>query len=716
MIRVKYKKYKFIGRAAAIFLCVAFFFNGVTAFFPQTKANATEAGRKKVRVGYYISKNMQEDSEGHKNKSGLGYEYLQKISYYSNWEYEYVYGGWEELFAKFMNGQVDVMAGISKTPEREKKILFPSFIMGSENYYVYAYEDNPIVTLGSEGLKNCKIGANKNTLMEACLREWNEKKKRGVQIQTYSGNDALYQDLNNGTIDAIVDTDNAVEAEDRLIPIVRLGASEYYLAVTKQRPDILEELNTAQDKIMSTDPNFTKKLTEKYFSNTAIGAKLQKDEEEWLKKNKQIRVGYLVDYMPFSDRSKDGKEVMGIVKDVMEEILKELGQMNNVSLRYVGYHKTEELIRALKTDAIDVAFPIDDDVGMADKNGIFLSESLITTSMDLVFKGKYSEDTTKVIAVKKGNEIQEEYTKVHYPKAKIRYYQNFEQALDAVRYGEANSIVINNLRTDGFLSHARYKGLKSINLVDTSSRCMAVKAGNNKLLSIVNRGITNLPTNFAMVATYPYIGSLGKMQLEDFVEENWLAIFVSITIAIVFISALAAFLVNSRRKRKMLDSIAHHDSMTGLFNRRAFDEQMDQEGNHVSNQNLLLLEMDLNGLKRANDTLGHAAGDEMIQGAATCMKEILGPYGKVYRTGGDEFVAILRGKNLDWSKVIRELSDTFCSWSGYYSKNLSVAIGSCSSDEKPTATMNEMMAEADRRLYQDKENYYRRTGLERRKY
>ena len=45
--------------------------------------------------------------------------------------------------------------------------------------------------------------------------------------------------------------------------------------------------------------------------------------------------------------------------------------------------------------------------------------------------------------------------------------------------------------------------------------------------------------------------------------------------------------------------------------------------------------LDVNGLKVINDTKGHTAGDELIIGACQCMKKSLGPYGKLYRIGGD---------------------------------------------------------------------------------
>ena len=80
--------------------------------------------------------------------------------------------------------------------------------------------------------------------------------------------------------------------------------------------------------------------------------------------------------------------------------------------------------------------------------------------------------------------------------------------------------------------------------------------------------------------------------------------------------------------------------MTGLYNRASYDKDIQS----VNPQEYFkLVSMDVNGLKRENDTYGHAAGDEMIMSAADCLKKVIAPYGKCYRIGGDEFTAILKG-------------------------------------------------------------------------
>ena len=68
---------------------------------------------KVVRVGYVWSTNFAEGESDEEYKSGYAYEYLQKVAYYTGWEYQYVYGDWSNIFQMLVDGQVDLMIGVA---------------------------------------------------------------------------------------------------------------------------------------------------------------------------------------------------------------------------------------------------------------------------------------------------------------------------------------------------------------------------------------------------------------------------------------------------------------------------------------------------------------------------------------------------------------------------------------------------------------------------
>ncbi|MBR2141883.1 transporter substrate-binding domain-containing protein [Anaerovibrio sp.] len=233
----------------------------------QTYGDASAASHhdskthKVVLVGYTETVNFSEGMSDNAKKYGMAYDYLQKVSYYTNWDYVYVYGDWDGLMKKLINGEIDALAGVSKIPERIDKMLFPEYAMGHEEYYIYTKADNKLAYENIEGLSGHTVSVNSSTTMYDILQQWNKLGNYNINIVTYTSNLDRYGDFNQGKADATVDTNNTIRTKDNLVPIAQIGQSEFYLAINKNRPDLVNDLNAALNKINSMDPNFTNKLT-----------------------------------------------------------------------------------------------------------------------------------------------------------------------------------------------------------------------------------------------------------------------------------------------------------------------------------------------------------------------------------------------------------------------------------------------------------------------
>ncbi len=155
------------------------------------------------------------------------------------------------------------------------------------------------------------------------------------------------------------------------------------------------------------------------------------------------------------------------------------------------------------------------------------------------------------------------------------------------------------------------------------------------------------------------------------------------------------------------------DEMTRLFNRRSYDEDLKELRKGRLADTFVLFSIDINGLKNANDTMGHTAGDELIKGAANCLTIAIGNKGKVYRTGGDEFVGIVYHDEPEKIKTaIKEKTKT---WKGSYTEKLNLAVGYATHKENPAASIDELERLADTRMYEDKSKFYSERGNDRRR-
>lgn len=172
---------------------------------------------------------------------------------------------------------------------------------------------------------------------------------------------------------------------------------------------------------------------------------------------------------------------------------------------------------------------------------------------------------------------------------------------------------------------------------------------------------------------------------------------------------------DEKRKEERLVRRAMTDELTGLYNRRAYEgDLLDAEAKANRDVSFVLVAIDVNGLKKVNDDLGHEAGDEMIVGAANCISKSLSQYGKVYRIGGDEFAAIIFISKEQLDGVKDELNKTVEAWKGEKVESLSLSCGFVSSCDYVGESIAEISKAADKEMYADKDAYYRNIGQDRR--
>ncbi|MGM9970702.1 MAG: GGDEF domain-containing protein [Anaeroplasma sp.] len=221
-----------------------------------------------------------------------------------------------------------------------------------------------------------------------------------------------------------------------------------------------------------------------------------------------------------------------------------------------------------------------------------------------------------------------------------------------------------------------------------------------------------------------YLEDIDMYIVIDFNEANNYALLLLITpsIIIFFIAILILsifFLINYIDNRRAYETImdkkraAITDEMTGLLNRSAYEQDVIELKN-IDLSKYVIIQFDINCLKLVNDTIGHKAGDELIVGTAHCISNVFQKYGKCYRIGGDEFIAIL-----DCSKeILEENMITFehltSSYNGCYIKEISVSSGIVYCSEHPNMSLEEAIILADSLMYDNKNNYYNASGNKRR--
>ncbi len=172
-----------------------------------------------------------------------------------------------------------------------------------------------------------------------------------------------------------------------------------------------------------------------------------------------------------------------------------------------------------------------------------------------------------------------------------------------------------------------------------------------------------------------------------------------------YMEALLAILsgaVSRALREESLEQLAYRDPLTGLLNRRALDEHAEEAFSIApgKTRTITAVTIDINRLKLVNDSLGHVAGDQLIQAVGRDLQSAYSVLtgAMVARVGGDEFTVLVTGSNAE--RVV-EISNEMCRRTWKFGPGAGVSAGAASvtltagSDVGPTA----LFAAADRAQY-----------------
>ena len=540
MIRIQQKLFRplLLG-----FISFAGMFMIMTGRFPAVAR--ADSQTEIVRVGYYENEVFQEGAREGEVKSGYAYEYYRKLSEYTGWEYEYVYGEFSELYQMLLDGQIDLMAGLAWREDRAGVIAYPDAVMGNESYYLVKYDEDADITADPATLNGRRIGV-LDSAMVGVLDRYLGEHHVTAEVIAYPDYTRLFEAFDSHDVNVLAAESDGARGREHAEVLNVFGSSDYYLCVSIDRPDLLAELNTAQTLLAAEEPNYLSSLNSKYYSLSVTAQAFSQAEREWMDTHSILRVGYLENYLPYSDTDAQGN-VTGVVRDLIPDIMKTLG-IPETAVTFSGYRSYDDMIADMAAGVIDVAFPVGGGLYYSEENGIYQSSAVVSSPTALIFKGEFDEKTTSRFAVNQNNRMQYYYVRTNYPDAEIVFFPSIEASLAAVLSGEAECTTLNGLRVNEILKNRKYEDLSIRQSSRNDDRCFGVKIGNEGLLKLLNRGINVLGSDYAQNISYRYTGGLYTYGFTDMVRDH-IAVVIAVLMAI---AALIVFLLvrDVRRTRK----------------------------------------------------------------------------------------------------------------------------------------------------------------------
>ena len=442
--------------------------------------------RKKVKVGFYEMEGAQKiDKDG--NLSGFYYDYLQATMQYNSWDLEFITNcDWDSCLEMLKTGQIDILCGVQKNPEREKvydfseassKVFYSSIFVNNNNIEI-PYED-------FQSLDGLTVGLIENSARTPNFFKFCKEHNISMKPVYFLTETELFESLKNGTIDTAMSTSNSNTNDFRIV--CDFDPEPQYIAVKKGNIELLEELNQSLIKLKTENPSFDEKLYKlHYTSQSGTNVTFTKTELDFINNNKVFKVYYDPKWSPLESTDPDTKKAVGAVIDILNIV----SQKSGIEFDYVTTDSYATNIEKVKQKNGYILSAVAFDYKWANKNNIHLTKPFIDVTLAYVFKDDIK--LNKIALPESFFTVQ--FIKEKNPQAQIITYKNIKECLDAVNSGIADVTILNAYELNYFFSFPKYHKLNFSNIPNfTESFSIGISKDAHPLLySIINKTLNSI--------------------------------------------------------------------------------------------------------------------------------------------------------------------------------------------------------------------------------
>ena len=308
------------------------------------------AGDAPVRVGVYDNGAfMSRDASG--QYAGFCMEYLQHLFSLAGRQFVRVESGsWANALAMLERGELDVLPSVYRTPQMEKRVLFPRLpmctlymtLMVRQDDERYGYEDH-------RAFQGMRVGVLRGSRDSELFANYCAGHGIAPVVAAYDDISSLLHDLEAGTLDGVALTHPGRRNTFRCV--ARFAPEPVYMAVSARHPDLLASLDAAMDNSVMEDPSYGIRLFRKYFA-ASIAQKpvFTRAEQAFLERSPVVDAVYDPTWAPLEYTDPETGEFAGVTADMLAEI----ASLSGLSFRFRPVSQQEALrqIREGRTDVV----------------------------------------------------------------------------------------------------------------------------------------------------------------------------------------------------------------------------------------------------------------------------------------------------------------------------------------------------------------------------
>ena len=275
-----------------------------------------------VRVGY-MDYNGFINAEADGSFSGYAVDYLDEISKYTGFRYEYVFGEWSELLEKLRNKEIDLLCSAQLTAARAATFDYSAYPIGYTQGLLYTLQGNDALRYEDfEEFNGMTVGVLRASAMESIFVGYAKQNGFSCNMQRYNTEEQLLSALQAGQVDAVCSEHLANHGGLSLL--ANFGADAYYIISYKGSP-LISKINFALQEI-KTNVDFEAELYHQYYDSSTAASTVQftRAESEYIRTSRPLTVGLMSERSPLSALDDSG-DPSGMIVELMEIVAKKSG-------------------------------------------------------------------------------------------------------------------------------------------------------------------------------------------------------------------------------------------------------------------------------------------------------------------------------------------------------------------------------------------------------
>ena len=428
--------------------------------------------------------------------------------------------------------------------------------------------------------------------------------------------------------------------------VARFAPTPMYIAVSKQRPDLLAQINRSINDILLRNPDYRTDLYDKYLSPSSNQVPvLTKEEVEYIEAaDEPIHISYDPSFAPFSYKDAEG-ELNGIMADIFARIAEKSG----LDFQFEACPAATAL-RAVKLGETDAISVVDGDYLWDERNHMNTTLRFLNTPSAMITQAERTE--IEVLALPEGYQLSEHVAQNN-PEKEIQYYDSIQACFDAVLDGKAQATYTNTQTANYIISDPKYEKLHVTALTQyPNDLCIGVsKSADPRLFSILDKYIQYMSNEEIDTLLLNNSVSVRPITMEAFVHQNiWLITGLVAAVSGSIILLLCINLFNISRSKRRIQDLLYRDELTGLDNINRFYVRAEEL---LATGKYAVVYCDIDRFKLINDTFGFEEGDEVLRAFGSILQKSMEDRECCARLSADNFVMLRHYKQ--WETLAADL-------------------------------------------------------------